>query len=66
MLASMEDALIPRTRRRAYLGHLRSLDQSDDYERHEITAYLQQDANSLREALLPHSEVFPDRMCSLP
>ena len=61
----LEHAGVPRTRRRAYLGHLRSLDQSDDYERHEVTAYLQQDAERIRTTLKAFPDVFPDRRTAI-
>jgi hypothetical protein len=42
-----EDAGVPRTRRRLYLGH-RAGDVTDLYERHEIAEYLTSDAAALR------------------
>lgn len=46
----MERAGIPRARRRMYLGH-GAKDVTDLYERHEITAYLIEDAKKLRAFL---------------
>ncbi len=42
----MEEAGIPRTRRMMYLGH-RERDVTDLYERHEVTAFLAEDAKKL-------------------
>ena len=42
----METAGIPRTRRMMYLGH-RARDVTDLYERHEVTAFLAEDARKL-------------------
>jgi hypothetical protein len=44
----MEEAGIPRTRRRAYLGHGGARDVTDLYERVEVTAFLEEDAERLR------------------
>jgi len=46
----MEDAEIPRTRRRLYLGHAAG-DVTDRYERREITAFLQEDRGRLLSVL---------------
>lgn len=46
----MELAGIPRTRRRLYLGHS-AKDVTDLYERHEVDAYLAEDAKKLRALL---------------
>lgn len=46
----MEDAGIPRTRRKLYLGH-GVKDITDGYERHEIAAFLADDAGKLRALL---------------
>jgi integrase len=43
----MEDAAIPRTRRRMYLGH-GTRDVTDLYERREITIFLVEDAERMR------------------
>jgi hypothetical protein len=46
----MEQAGIPRTRRRLYLGHgVRSV--TDLYERHQVDAFLADDAAKLRAFL---------------
>jgi hypothetical protein len=42
----MEEAGIPRTRRRLYLGH-GAKDVTDLYEVHDVTAYLAEDAARL-------------------
>lgn len=47
---ALEDAGIPRTRRKLYLGHSAG-DVTDLYERHEITTFLADDAGRLRELL---------------
>lgn len=46
----MEDAKIPRTRRRMYLGHGKR-DVTDLYERHEVQAFLREDGAKLRKYL---------------
>lgn len=46
----MEDAAIPRTRRRMYLGHGKK-DVTDLYERREVDAFLAEDAERLRLSL---------------
>lgn len=46
----MEAAGIPRTRRRAYMGHAAG-DVTDLYERHEVTRYLEEDAKKLNDYL---------------
>lgn len=51
----MEDAQIPRIRRRQYLGHGEQ-DVSDKYEGYEVDAYLREDAERLR-ALLPRQGI---------
>lgn len=52
----MEAAGIPRTRRKLYLGH-GATDVSDLYERHEVAAFLAEDARKLRAHIGP----LPDR-----
>ena len=47
----MQDAGIPRVRRKRYLGHGKR-DVTDDYEWYEVVAYLREDAGKMR-ALLP-------------
>jgi hypothetical protein len=47
----MQDAEIPRVRRKRYLGHGKR-DVTDDYEWYEVLAYLREDAGKMR-ALLP-------------
>ena len=47
----MQDAGIPRVRRKRYLGHGKR-DVTDDYEWYEVIAYLREDAGRMR-ALLP-------------
>lgn len=44
----MEEAGIPRTRRKLYMGH-GAEDTTDLYERHEVTAFLAADAKKLRD-----------------
>jgi integrase len=44
----LEEAGIPRTRRRLYLGH-GAKDVTDLYERHEITRFLAEDSDRLRK-----------------
>ena len=46
----MEEARITRTRRKIYAGHSVK-DVTDLYERHEVAAYLETDADLLREYL---------------
>jgi len=46
----MESAGIPRTRRKLYLGHGKA-DVTDLYERHEVDAFLVEDAKTLAEFL---------------
>ncbi|MCZ6918824.1 MAG: hypothetical protein O7I93_18765, partial [Gemmatimonadetes bacterium] len=46
----MEEAGITRTRRKLYMGH-RAKDVSDLYERHDLAAYLDSDAELLRKYL---------------
>jgi integrase len=46
----MESAGIPRTRRRMYMGH-GAKDVTDLYERHEVAAYLLEDATKLKAFL---------------
>ena len=46
----MESAGIPRTRRKLYLGH-GAADVTDLYERHEVEAFLLEDAKKLTEFL---------------
>jgi hypothetical protein len=46
----MEDAAVPRTRRRMYLGHGKK-DVTDLYERREVDAFLAEDAEKLRQFL---------------
>jgi hypothetical protein len=48
----MEDAEIPRTRRRLYLGHS-AQDVTDRYEKREITAFLAEDRDRLLKVLGP-------------
>src|SRR2546425_12965981 len=47
----MQDAGIPRVRRKRYLGHGKR-DVTDDYEWYEVVAYLREDVGKMR-ALLP-------------
>jgi hypothetical protein len=47
----MQDAGVPRVRRKHYLGHGKR-DVTDDYEWYEVVAYLREDAGKMR-ALLP-------------
>jgi len=51
----LEDAEIPRTRRRLYLGH-GAKDVTDLYERREVTAFLAEDATRLKALLEKHRE----------
>ncbi len=46
----MEEAGIPRTRRKLYAGH-GAKDTTDLYERHEVTAFLLEDAKRLTRYL---------------
>ena len=46
----MQEAEIPRTRRRLYLGHGQA-DVTDSYEAYEVTAFLRADAQRLRRLL---------------
>jgi hypothetical protein len=46
----MEEAGVPRTRRRLYLGH-GAKDVTDLYEVHDVTAFLAEDAARLGEYL---------------
>lgn len=46
----MEEAGIPRTRRKLYMGHGKT-DVTDLYERHDVTRYLLEDAEKLRAYL---------------
>jgi hypothetical protein len=48
----LQDAGIPRVRRKRYLGHGKR-DVTDDYEFYEVTEYLRDDAAKLRAALGP-------------
>jgi hypothetical protein len=48
----MEEAGIPRTRRKLYMGHAAS-DVTDLYERHDVTAFLAEDAGRLKQVLEP-------------
>ena len=48
----MENAGIPRTRRKLYMGHA-AADVTDLYERHDITAFLAEDAVRLKKVLEP-------------
>jgi hypothetical protein len=48
----MQDAGVPRVRRRQYLGHGKA-DVSDNYEFYEVTAYLKGDAEKMRSQLGP-------------
>lgn len=45
-----EEARVPRTRRKQYLGHS-AADVTDGYERHEVEAYLREDAGRVRDYL---------------
>ncbi len=51
----LESAGIPRTRRKLYMGHSAS-DITDLYERHEVAAFLTDDAKKLRDFLSLHTE----------
>lgn len=55
----MELAQIPRSRRQMYLGH-GTKDVTDLYERHEVEAFLAEDARKLREFLGLSPEKSPD------
>lgn len=47
----MEMSGIPRIRRKIYLGHELGADVSELYEEHDVVAFLEEDANRLREYL---------------
>lgn len=56
----LESAGIPRTRRRLYLGH-GAADVTDLYERHEVTAFLVDDARRLTSLLEPPRRKSPHK-----
>jgi hypothetical protein len=60
----MEDAEIPRTRRRMYLGH-GAKDVTDRYERREITAFLAEDRARLLKQLGPDTALEISRTAGL-
>lgn len=51
----MEDAQIPRTRRKLYMGHGKA-DITDLYEKREVTAFLATDAAKLRDFIGVHTK----------
>lgn len=56
----LEDAEIPRTRRRIYIGH-KERDITDRYERRDVTAYLAVDGLRLRRFLMSVPQHVPQR-----
>ena len=51
----LESAGVPRTRRRLYMGH-GAKDVTDFYERHEVDAFLAEDAAKLRTFIASHTK----------
>jgi hypothetical protein len=57
----LEEAGIPRARRKLYLGHGRR-DVTDDYEMGELGRYLQEDGRALRAYVTAQSHQTPTRI----
>jgi hypothetical protein len=54
----MQDAEIPRVRRKRYLEHGKR-DVTDDYEWYEVLAYLREDAGRMRETENEYPQKYP-------